>query len=91
MKFSKKIILEKDQFKYWAFIEKYYPNYSSCDNVLLSDILTRKLEGEEVSIGDEEYIKNWDIRKELFEVDKKLLCDAFENYFDTIYPQNKDI
>lgn len=79
---------EENKFDYWLFIEEYYPNYSSCDNVLLSDILTRKLEGEEVCIEDEDYIKNWDIRKELFEVDKKLLCDAFENYFDTIYPEN---
>ncbi|MNQ10337.1 hypothetical protein D3C85_231690 [compost metagenome] len=82
---------EENKFYYWLFIEEYYPNYSSCDNVLLSDILTRKLEGEEVCIEDEEYIKDWDIRKELIEVDKNLLCDAFENYFDTIYPQNTDI
>ncbi|SFC64769.1 hypothetical protein [Flavobacterium phragmitis] len=78
---------EDDKFDYWSFIEKYYPNYSSCDNVLLSDVLTRKLEGEEVSDEDEEYIKDWDIKKELFEIDKQLLCDAFENYFNTTYPE----
>ena len=75
------------KFDYWAFIEKYYPRYSSCDNVLLSDILTRKLHGEEICEEDQEYIKDWDVRKELFEVDKELLCDAFENFFNIAYPK----
>jgi hypothetical protein len=74
------------KFDYWAFIEKYYPKYYSCDNVLLSDILTRKLHGEEICKEDEEFIKDWNVRKELFELDKELLCEAFENYFDIIYP-----
>jgi hypothetical protein len=76
------------KFDYWVVIEKYYPNYDSCDDVLLSDILTRKLNGEEICEEDEEYIKDWDVRKELFELDKRLLCEAFENYFDIIYPRN---
>ncbi|WP_125719027.1 6-phospho-beta-glucosidase [Flavobacterium ustbae] len=85
--------LEKKEnlFNYWLFIEEYYPNYSSCDNVLLSDILTRKLEGEEVCSEDDEYIKDWDVRKELFEVHKELLCKAFENYFNTVYPENTNL
>ena len=74
------------KFDYWAFIEKYYPKYYSCDNVLLSDILTRKLHGEEICEEDDEFIKDWNVRKELFELDKELLCEAFENYFDIIYP-----
>lgn len=78
---------DESKFDYWAFIEKYYPKYSSCDNVLLSDILTRKLDGEEICKKDEEYVKDWDIRKELFEVDKELLCEAFENFFNTVYPE----
>lgn len=78
---------DDDKFDYWAFIEKYYPKYYSCDNVLLSDILTRKLDDEEICEEDEEYIKDWDVRKELFELDKELLCEAFENYFDTVYPK----
>lgn len=77
---------DDDKFDYWAFIEKYYPKYYHCDNVLLSDILTRKLVGEEICEQDEENIKDWDIRKELFEVDKELLCKAFENYFNIAYP-----
>lgn len=75
--------------KYWDFIEKYYPNYSHCNNILLSDILTRKLDGEEISESDEKYIKDWDVRKELMELDKELLGKAFENFFYTIYPENK--
>jgi len=77
---------DDDKFDYWAFIEKYYPKYYHCDNVLLSDILTRKLVGEEICEQDEENIKDWDIRNELFEVDKELLCKAFENYFNIAYP-----
>lgn len=79
---------EEDKFDYWLFIEKYYPKYSHCNSVLLSDILTRKLYGEEISERDEEYIKDWDVRNELFEVDKELLCKAFENYFNIAYPEN---
>jgi len=78
---------DEDKFDYWAFIEKYYPKYYSCDNVLLSDILTKKLTGEKICENDEEFIKDWDVRKELFEVDKELLCMAFENYYDIIYPE----
>jgi hypothetical protein len=78
---------DESKFDYWAFIQKYYPGYSSCDSVLLSDILTRKLGGEEISAEDEEYIKDWDVRNELFEVDKELLCKAFENFFNIIYPE----
>jgi hypothetical protein len=79
---------EEDKFDYWAFIEKYYPKYYHCDNVLLSDILTRKLVGEEICEKDEENIKDWNIRNELFELDKELLCEAFENYFNITYPEN---
>ena len=78
---------EESKFDYWAFIEQYYPKYSSSDSILLSDILTRKLDGEEICDQDEEYIRDWDVRKELFELDKELLCVAFENFFNTVYPE----
>lgn len=81
---------DETKFDYWAFIEKYYPKYYSCNSVLMSDILTRKLDGEEISDDDEEYIKDWDVRKKLFELDKELLCEAFENFFDIVYPKNPD-
>lgn len=89
--FEEKITQEKeeeDKFDYWAFIYKYYPKYHQCNSVLLSDILTRKLEGEQISEEDEEYIKDWDVRNELFAIDKELLCKAFENYFNIAYPEN---
>ena len=82
--------IEKRNVDYWPFIEAYYPNYDSCDQILLSDILARKINGEEICEEDEEYIKDWDIRKELFELDKSLLCEALENYFDIVYPKNPD-
>ena len=78
---------DEDKFDYWTFIEKYYPKYYSCDSVLLSDILTRKLDGEEICENDEEYIKDWNVRRELFELDKELLCEAFENFFNIVYPE----
>jgi hypothetical protein len=80
---------KKEDFDYWGFIEKYYPNYYHCDSVLLSDILTRKLNGEEICENDEEYIKDWDVSKVLMELDKELLGEAFENFFNTIHPENK--
>lgn len=78
------------EFNYWRFIEKYYTNYHHCDNILLSDILTRKLNGEEICEKDEDYIKDWDVRKELMELDKKLLGIAFENYFNQTYPKKSN-
>jgi len=77
---------KEEEFDYWGFIIKYYPGYDHCDSVLLSDILTRKLHGEEICEKDEEYIKDWDVRKELMELDKELLGIAFENYFNQAYP-----
>jgi hypothetical protein len=79
--------VQKSKFDYWSFIEEYYPKYSNCDKVLLSDILTKKLNGEAICKEDEEYIKDRDVRKELFDLDKELLCEAFENFFNTVYPQ----
>jgi hypothetical protein len=79
--------VQKSKFDYWSFIEKYYPKYSNCDKVLLSDILTKKLNGEGICEEDEEYIKDRDVKKDLFELDKELLCEAFENFFNTVYPQ----
>lgn len=76
-------------FDYWGFIEKYYPNYYHCDSILLSEILTKKLNGEEICEKDEEYIKDWDIRKVLMELDKELLREAFENYFNQAFPLDK--
>ncbi len=65
----------------WSFIETYYPNYYSCDAILLSDILLRKLEGEAIDANDEALIEGWDIEKELFKLESVLLEKALKNYF----------
>lgn len=80
---------EEKVFDYWKFIEKYCPNYYDCNSILLSDILIRKLDGEEICESDEKYIKNWDVKKELMELDKKLLGKAFENFFNSVYPEDE--
>lgn len=68
-------------FEYWDFIEKYYPNYYSCDDVLLCDILNRKLEGEEIDELDEQLIKGWDIKKEILALERRLFGKAMQNYY----------
>lgn len=71
---------------FWTFIENYYPNYYSCDDILLSDILSRKLDGETICDEDEKMIKNWNIKAELLELDQKLFSKALENYLKITYP-----
>ena len=70
---------------YWSFIETYYPNYYSCDAVLLSDILLRKLEGEVIDENDEALIEGWDIKKKLLELDTIIMEKAMKNYFAMHY------
>ena len=71
-----------DDFCYWTFIEKYYPKYYSCSDILLSDILTRKLNGEPVCDEDEEMIKDWNVKAELLELDQIIFSKALKNYFN---------
>ena len=70
---------------YWSFIEAYYPNYYSCDSILLSDILLRKLEGEVIDENDEALIEGWDIKKKLLELDSIIMEMAMKNYFAMHY------
>ena len=70
---------------YWSFIETYYPNYYSCDAILLSDILLRKLEGEIIDANDEALIEGWDIKKKLLELDSIIMEKAMKNYFAMHY------
>ncbi len=72
-------------FNYWNFIEKFYPNYYSCNDVLLYDILTRKLEGEEIDELDEQFIKGWDIKKEKLVLERVLLGKAVKSFIKTIF------
>lgn len=74
----------------WSFIETYYPNYYSCDAILLSDILLRKLEGEVIDANDEALIQGWDIEKALRKLESSLLEKALKNYF-TLHYTDKNI
>ena len=57
--------MHTENFETWDFIEKYYPNYYSCDYILLNDIFTRKLNNEYVCNTDKIFLKTIDFRKEL--------------------------
>jgi hypothetical protein len=75
---------EESAFAYWAFIEQYLPDYSSRDDVLHSDILTRYLDGEEVCEEDLPWIAELgtreDVVAELIDIDSDLLQRALEAY-----------
>lgn len=77
--------LQTKKSNYWYFIEAYYPSYYSCNNILLTDILTKKLDGEEICGKDEEMIKDWDMKAELFKLDQAIISQAMENYFKIMY------
>lgn len=77
---------ENNNQNYWSFIENYYPNYHSCDDILLSDILSRKLNGQEICEENEEMIKDWNVKAELLELDQKIFSKALENYLNITYP-----
>ena len=77
---------KRHDFYYWTFIENYYPNYYSCDDILLSNILLGKLEGQEICNEDEVIVQDWDIKKQLLELDKDIFSKALKNYFEIKYP-----
>lgn len=74
-------------YPYWSFIEAYLPNYSRRDDVLMSDILARFLDDEEIAEEDADminrvYSNNKElVRKELLNLDKGLMAEAMEAYF----------
>jgi len=76
-------------FAYWPFIEQYLPDYYRRDDVLHSDILTRYLDGEEVSEEDLPWIAQLgtrdDVVTELIDVDSYLLEEALEAYLRERY------
>jgi hypothetical protein len=57
---------------------------------LLCDILTRKLEGEEIDEFDEQFIKGWDIKKEKMDLERKLFDMALEFYFENVLHSKKN-
>lgn len=64
----------------WDFIEKYYPNYYFCNDILLNDIFTRKLENDFICEGDEIFLKKLNVRKELIILNKKIWKKAIVNF-----------
>lgn len=67
---------------YWSFIESHYPNYYSCEKILWSDILFRKLEGESISEEDEKRIQGWDVKKEFLALENQLFSIALQHYLE---------
>ncbi|MFL9837620.1 hypothetical protein ABS768_08935 [Flavobacterium sp. ST-75] len=60
----------------WNFIEENYPNYYSCDLILLSDILRRKVEGEQISNTNKKLISDWDVKKVLTNLEEEIFLKA---------------
>lgn len=71
-------------YSYWTFIEKYYPKYFSCSDILLSDILNRKITGEQVCEEDEAMIKGWNVEAQLCELNHIIFSKALINYMDLV-------
>lgn len=74
----------------WIFIETYLPNYSSRDDVLWNDILSRFLEDDEVCESDMRIIEevfNGDkkqIKEELALLETKFAQEALMEYYQNI-------
>lgn len=70
----------------WRFIEEYLPRYYSREDVLLSDILLRYLENEDITEEDSRIIEECfhaDKQKvllQLTELENKLMTEAMGNY-----------
>lgn len=68
---------------YWDFIEENYPNYSSSDEILLSDILNRFLDNEEICESDRKMIDDIGTKEEVQEFfiqhETKLFEEALRN------------
>lgn len=71
---------------FWHFIESYFPNYYTRDDVLLSDMLFRYVTNDSMSFEDMLYIEeNYstynDAQNACKELDIKLATEALNNYF----------
>ena len=64
----------------WDFVERFYPNYYSCNTITLIDILTRTRDGEEVSLSDQAFIEGWDVERKLEVLERKVYEKALQNY-----------
>lgn len=73
----------------WQFIEEYLPNYSSRDDVLLDDILTRFIEDDDVHEDDMVWIeaefgcdKNL-MKEELAQLETRFAQEALSVYYNS--------
>lgn len=71
---------------YWDLIEEYLPDFEGRDDILFDDILFRFIHNEEVSESDlpalKELAKKRRLGKVFFALEKHLLNEAFDAYFE---------
>lgn len=71
---------------YWDLIEEYLPDFDGRDDVLFDDILFRFIHDEEVAEADlpmlRELAKKGQLDKVFFTLEKHLLNEAFDAYFE---------
>lgn len=82
---------KEDETSYWDFISEYLPNCYTRDDVLLSDILFRYLDGDDLEPEDAEMIEKEyhndreEVRKVLLKLDKSLMAEAMDAHFETLF------
>ncbi|MBR6597733.1 MAG: hypothetical protein IKK68_07285 [Paludibacteraceae bacterium] len=75
---------------FWQFIEDYLPNYSSRDDVLWDDILTRFIEDDEICVNDKKTIEqefngNKElVKEEIAKLESKFAQEALNKYFQIV-------
>lgn len=71
---------------YWDLIEEYLPDFEERDDILFDDLLFRFIHNEEVSESDlpmlKELAKKELLGKVFFALEKHLLNEAFDAYFE---------
>ncbi|MBR5147671.1 MAG: hypothetical protein IKV15_00520 [Bacteroidaceae bacterium] len=77
-----------NKYSYWDTVMEYLPNYHNRSDVLLSDILARYIDDEEVDDGDLKMIEtNYGSEKQavkqaLFELDSRLIVEAMKVLYE---------
>ena len=77
-----------NKYSYWDTVMEYLPNYHIRSDVLLSDILARYIDDEEVDDGDLKMIEtNYGSEKQavkqaLFELDSRLIVEAMKVLYE---------
>ena len=72
---------------YWSTISEFLPNYYFRDDVLLSDILARYIDDEEIFESDLEMINSvyggdkQKVKEALFKLDARLIVEAMKELY----------